>query len=138
MRSVEVTLGGKPYTVSELPTRLNAAWRKELQGHFGALVALLSNAPATKLAELADVGTLITAFSGQLIGSIDTITELVLAYMPGVDKKKLGDAAYDSEILEAFAKILTLAFPFGVWGDKALLMIQQISRLSANKPTTTS
>ncbi len=138
MRSVEVTLGGKPYKVTELPTRQNAAWRKELQSHFGALAALLSNAPSTKLADLADVGTLLTALSGQLIGSIETITDLVLAYMPGVDGKKLGEAAYDSEILEAFAKILTLAFPFGVWGEKALPMIQQISRLSANKPTTTN
>lgn len=137
MRSVEIRLGGKGYTIHELPVRKNAAWRKELQAHFGELVALLSQMPNTKINDLSDLGALINGLSAKLLGSIDTITGLVTAYAPELGGKQL-ELAYESEILEAFAKILTLAFPFGVWGDKARPMIQEMMRLSASKNTTTS
>lgn len=138
MRSVEITLGGKPVTVRELPTRQNAAWRKQLQGQFGALVAVLMAAPAVELNGFKDLATVLGGLSEHLIGSVDALTALVLAYAPELNNKKTLEDVYDSEILEAFAKILTLAFPFGVWGEKAAPMIRDLVRLSANKPTTTN
>ena len=134
MRTVEVVLGGQTYTVPELPVRKNAAWRKQLQEHFGALVTALRAAPSRELGTLHDVADILGEFSALLIGSVDVVTELLLAYSDDLwrAREAIEANAYESEIMEAFAKVLPLAFPFGVWGERAQGLIQQMSSLSAN------
>jgi hypothetical protein len=141
MRSIEVVLGGKTYTVTELPVRKNVAWRKQLQEPFGELVTALQNAPQTELGNLQEVGTLVRNLSGLVVGSVETITRLLFDYAPNIkaDQKAIEDSAYESELLEAFVGVLGLAFPFGVWGKRAGQVVQQLSEIgSQSSPTLTN
>jgi hypothetical protein len=47
--------------------------------------------------------------SGLLLNSIDNVKVLLASYAPDLPL----DDAYDSEIMDAFAEVLSLAFPFG-------------------------
>jgi hypothetical protein len=47
--------------------------------------------------------------SGLLLNSIDNVKVLLASYAPDLPL----DDAYDSEIMDAFGEVLTLAFPFG-------------------------
>jgi len=115
MRNVIVELGGVAYTIHELPSRKSTAWRKKLEKPFSGLVSLLENGPDTDIDNLQDLATLIRSVSGLLIGSMDTIVDLLFEYSPPLKKsrKKIENEIYDSEIIEAFVKVLGLAFPFG-------------------------
>lgn len=141
MRTVEVVLGGKAYTVTELPVRKNVAWRKELAGPFGELVAALQSAPKTELNNLQELGALVGNLSNLLVGSVETITGLLFSYAPTLkaDQKVIEETAYESELLEAFVGVLGLAFPFGVWGSKAGQVARQLSEIgSQSSPTLTN
>jgi len=111
MRTVKVTLGGTTHTVQELRSRENAAWRQELESHFEDLAQLLDDAPGLDLTDGQALAGLVRSVSGKLLRSVDVIRELVLAYAP--DLEGALDEAYDSEMLDAFTKILGLAYPFG-------------------------
>lgn len=138
MRSIVVILGGVEYTVTELPVRKNAAWRQRLAEPFGSLVQALQEAPNIEIDKPSELGDLLRSLMGSIIGSADKITELLVAYAPGLAPVIESDDCYDSEIQEAFAGVLGLAFPFSTWGRKALTTMQQISSLSASKPTSTN
>ena len=108
-KSVTVTLDGKEYTITEKRSRDNAAWRKKLEGPFQDLAGLLESAPGADLTDGQSLANLVRSVSGMLLGSIDTVTQLLAEYDPALP---LLDA-YDSEILEAFTEVLGLAYPFG-------------------------
>jgi hypothetical protein len=114
MKSVVIVLGEKKYTIEELARRKNAAWRERLEETLKPLVEILQAAPNVNIQNLDDVSALVSNASGLLLGSIDRIVEALLAYSPQLerDSEWIGENCYDSEIVEAFTKILTLAFPF--------------------------
>lgn len=122
MRSVEVTLAGRAYTITELPSRKNAEWRNSLQKPFGELVARLEGAADVELNKLNDIGALVRSVSGTLLGSVDIITGLLFAYSPELakDREHIEANGYDSELLGAFTEVLKLAYPFGELASKAL------------------
>lgn len=138
MRTIVVVLGGVEYTVAELPVRKNAAWRQRLAEPFGSLVQALQDAPNIEIDKPSDLADLLRRLGASIIGSADVITELLVAYAPGLTPVIESDDCYDSEIQEAFAGVLGLAFPFSTWGRKALTTMQQINSLSASKPTSTN
>jgi len=115
MRSIVVQLGGVAYTIEELPTRKNAEWRKKLDAPFSELANLLENGPDADITNLQDLAGLVRSLSGMFIGSMDTLIDLLFDYSPPLKKarKKIENSIYDSEILEAFTKVLGLAYPFG-------------------------
>lgn len=108
-KTVTVTLDGKEYTITEKRSRENAAWRKLLEEPFQELAGLLESAPGADLTDGQSLATLVRSVSGLLLGSIETVKELLGEYDPALP---LADA-YDSEILEAFTEVLGLAYPFG-------------------------
>lgn len=120
MRTVEVTLAGKTYTITELPSRKNAAWRKKLEKPFRELAKMLESAPETDISNLADIAGLVRSLSSMLVDSVDVIVELLFDYSPELraDRKRIEEEAYDSEILAAFTAVLSLAFPFGSLASK--------------------
>ena len=107
-KSVTVTLDGEAYTITEKPSRENAAWRKRLDGPFQELAGLLESAPGTDLTDGAALAGIVRSVSGMLLGSIETVRELTVAYV--------GDDIpldYDSDALDVFSAVLGLAYPFG-------------------------
>lgn len=141
MRTVEVVLGGETYTVTELPVRQNAAWRKQLGEPFGELLNVLQHTPQTELSKPSDVAELVRSLSGLLLGSLDLVADLLFAYAPALAAQRavIEEHAYESEILEAFASVLTLAFPFGVLGGRLQTVAQLMGEAgSANKATGTN
>ena len=141
MRSVEITLGGVAYTVAELPVRKNSAWRKQLNEPFGELVDLIQRAPQTELTNAKDISELLRSLSGLLLGSIDLIADLLFAYSPGLaaQREYIEAKAYESELMDVFASVLTLAIPFGSLASRVTGVIQQMQApTSPNKPTSTS
>ncbi len=125
MRTVEIVLGGETYTVQELPSRKNAEWRKKLETPFSDLVTMIESAPTTQIDNVTALGGLVRSVSGMLLGSVDIVIGLLFEYAPNLQKQRLTieENAFDSEILEAFAKVLSLAFPFGGIKDVISKMI---------------
>lgn len=130
MRTVEVTLDGESFTIQELRSRENRAWRQQLEGEFEELVGLLENAPETEITDAEALAGLVRSVSGKLLGSIDIIGELVVAYAPTLETA-VADG-YDSEIMDAFTKVLGLAYPFGPLMDRLLGIGQRLQRNTAS------
>jgi hypothetical protein len=135
MRTIEVVLGGQTFTVRELPVRKNAGWRKQLAEPFAELVQRLAAAPEAKIDDAKSLADLVQSLSGVLIGSIDTLVDLLLAYSPELThvREFVEENAYDSEIMEAFTGVLGLAFPFGTWKDKLGQLMAQVGNGSPAK-----
>lgn len=142
MRTVEITLGGERYTIHELPVRLNAEWRKKLNAPLSELINLIQQAPGLELSNPAHVADLLRSVSGLFLESLETATDLLIAYSPALTAKSewVRDNAYESEIMEAFASVLTLAFPFGLLeNSKMRMLISQMQAVtSPSKPTETN
>jgi len=114
VRTVDVTLGGRKYTITELPSRQNAEWRQQLAEPFGELASLLESAMDLELSG-PNVARIIRSVSSVFIESADTLVELLFSYSPELEKDRayIQDHAYDSEIMTAFLEVLKLAYPFG-------------------------
>jgi hypothetical protein len=113
MKNVTITIGGKEYAVKELPRKENRAWRARLQEKLGPLVEMIQALPEFEVNKAADLVGLISRASGMLLGAIDEVVDLIVAYSPALQKNQhVLDSAFDSEILGAFGAILKLAFPF--------------------------
>ena len=110
-KQATVTLDGDEYVITELRSRPNADWRALLEGPFGELVGAIQRLPQMELNSPEDLATVVQGVQSLLLGSIDQVRELVVAYAP--DLGEVVEEAYDSEILDAFAEVLGLAFPFG-------------------------
>jgi len=125
MRSVTVKLGGKEYIVYELKARQNQTWRAQLKTRFETLADVIGNAPATEL-NTTGVSGLIRNITNLVMDSIGDVREAILAYSPelSADRLFIEENAYDSEIMDAFMEVLTLAFPFGNLVKKASGLIE--------------
>lgn len=130
MRTAKITIASKTYTVEELPRRKSAEWRARLRGEMSGLVQLMENAPDA--ADAADgqmtaaaIIPLATAAVRQVLGSIDTAYEMLLEYAPELarDRERIDEAAYDSEVIDAFMAVLGLAYPFGAAAGRILALM---------------
>ena len=72
-----------------------------------------------------DVATVVKDLSFTLLNSIDTIYELMFAYSAELekDRERIEAEAYDSDIMEAFTAILSLAFPFGAMAGRVMSLV---------------
>jgi len=139
MRSVDIELGGKTYTVRELPSRKSKAWRGELETPLRGLLGSTSELLGAKLSTDA-ILPLLGAATDTALGSIDTIFDLVCRYSPDIDKdrERILDEAYDSEITDAFREVLGLAYPFGRLGQMVTGLIRLGSKQPATEPSSPS
>lgn len=114
MKSVEITLGGKQYTVAELPLRKNAAWRQKV-GDLVGTVAGLVEATQIDLNSTADLIGVVNQVRNVLVTAPDALTALLFDYSPvlAADRERIEGEVYESELLAAFVEVLKLAFPFG-------------------------
>ena len=114
MRTESVTIAGREYAIEELPLRRNAEWRRRLEETIDEFADVL-DADLAASVSAGDVIGVIRNAGRIILRSPDTIADLVFAYSPALaaDRDKLLEAAYESEIIDAFAACLRLAFPFG-------------------------
>lgn len=107
----------------------NAEWRARLQAEFTELASTLRGMPAME-ATLTNIAGLVENVSGQLLGSVDLLTGLVLDYSPvlSTDSERIRAESCDSEMMTAFTAVLGLAFPFGP-------LIRNIAQFASPGPT---
>ncbi len=115
MKTITVDLGGKAYVINALPMRQARIWREALGGPFAELTQTLEGAGKIELSNATDIAAVVRSLSGTLIGSIDTLMDLLFAYSPelAADRERIEDEAYDDEALAALVEVLKLAYPFG-------------------------
>lgn len=137
MRTEKIVLSGFEYEIKELPTRKNAAWRHRLQSELAPLGEMLTSGKDFKgdihNIQITSILDMVHSVAGLLAQSADTIRALVYEYAPAVarDAEKIEDGAYDSEYLDAFVKVLGLAYPFGSY----VQIVQKLSQIgSQTKP----
>lgn len=134
MKTATITLGGKTYTVQELPLRKNAAWRQKVGGLVGEVAGLVE-ATQIDLASTADLVRVVNQVRGVLMNAPDKLTALLFDYSPvlAADRERIEAEVYESELLAAFVEVLKLAFPFGE-------ILSWASGLAprANAPTSTN
>jgi hypothetical protein len=127
-KTVEVVLNESTFTIGELRSRENAAWRRKLEEPFKELAGMLERAPDTELTDLQSIAQLVRTVGSTLLESIDMVKGLLIAYAPNLES--VIEDAYDSEILAAFEKVLGLAYPFGG-------LIQRLKALGSESNRTT-
>lgn len=126
MKTVQVSIAGREYTITPLPIKKNRAWRKQFDAPIQDAADLLAEVGSYADGEFEDMSKMIgeigKAVSGSLptvidhlLGSADTITDAVFDYSPEMkkDKKHIEENGFDDEIVGCFISILGLAFPFG-------------------------
>lgn len=113
----QVTLGGETYTIVPLPIKQSHAWRDRLAVPFNQLTLALEGAAdiEIKLSSADDIVALVRSLAGTLIGSIDTVLDLLFAYSPVLaeDRERIENEAYDTEAIDAFIEVVKLAYPLG-------------------------
>lgn len=126
MKTVQVSVAGREYTITPLPIKKNREWRKQFEAPIQDAANLLSEVGSYADGEFEDMSKMIgeigKAVSGSLptvidhlLGSADTITKAVFDYSPELkkDKEHIEENGFDQEIVSCFISILGLAFPFG-------------------------
>ena len=126
MKSVQVTIAEREYTIFSLPIKKNRKWRKQFEKPIQDAASLLAEVGSYADTEFEDTGKMVgqigKAVSGtlpavieHLVKSADTITDAVFDYSPDMkkDRKHIEENGYDEEIVACFLAILGLAFPFG-------------------------
>jgi hypothetical protein len=126
-KRVTITLDGQEYVVEEKRSRENAQWRQKLEEPFKELAQQLERAPAVELTKVTEIAQLVRGVGGTLLQSMDIVVALLIEYAPGL--REAVKEAYDSEILEAFGKVLGLAYPFGG-------LIERLKTLGSKKERT--
>ena len=142
MKTIQVSLAGREYTITPLPIKKNREWRKQFDTPIQDAASLLTEVGSYADQEFEDAGKMVgsigKAVSGKLpavinhlVKSADTITEAVFDYSPEMkkDRKHIEAEGYDTEIVSCFLAILGLAFPFGQ-------AIQGLLKLGREEPQT--
>jgi len=137
MRTEQIELGERQYTLKELPLRKASAWRANLATHFDGFAQLVESAPGIELNDMAAIGALMRTFSGALFQSVDTALELLIQYSPDLEKDRayIEDNAVGSQVVDSFIAAVSLTFPF-FGGDRVTRLTRSIQQIgSQNKPT---
>ena len=132
MQEITVTLGGRPYTVKQLPMRPEANWRKKLQEQLAPIVDLIANYNQIELNTPADVVGILQRITPALLNAPDIMLDLVLAYSPALmmEREWIADNAYSQEVMDALLAVVRLAYPF----EPLLKMAQRYAPKSGSAP----
>lgn len=117
MKTISVKFGKKAYKIQERPTRANEAWRAELEEQLDPIIDILKGLAREELSveNVDSLAAPVEQVTRIAMGSPVKIRNLVIQYSDDLeaDRDWLLDNAYDSEFVEAFLKVLGLAYPFG-------------------------
>ena len=114
MKSVNITIAGKDYVIRELPIRKSVEWRKKVAAEWSDLANALTSAGGVSLNDISSVATAVQELSARAFGSSEIIADLLCAFSPGLaaDRDRIEAEGFESEIVDAFVEVVSLAFPF--------------------------
>lgn len=115
-------LAGKTYTIPRKFAAENREWRKQLRSQVGpiqAVMELMSRAKgetwskALNALDTSDIATAMGAALPAMLSSVDDLADLLFAYDPalGDNRAAILAGAYDEDLLDAFLKVLQVAYP---------------------------
>ncbi len=124
-RTAEVTIDGKPYTLTEPRLRAAEEWRQRFTALlWDDMADLLPQIPNIEINSPADILTLAHQYMPLLLQKVAAVGDLCVQFDPAFEN------AYQSEIINAFPKVVDLAFPFG-----ALLSLGTALAGASEEPT---
>lgn len=114
MPSVQGNLGNKDYEIQPLPIKESREWREKFQKPFREIIAAFRVAGNVEVTDGAEVASLLTAFSGILLGSTDKLIDMLFEYSSplSADRDHIEANATNAEAISAFVEVLKLAYPF--------------------------
>ncbi len=112
-RSKQIVLGGKEYSIQQLPMRANREFRDRLAAPVEELMNLLDGNKDLEIGSVSDLAGMIGLAKNLLLGSMDILLEALFAYSPELraDRDRIEADAYDDEAMEALAAVMALAYP---------------------------
>lgn len=115
MPETNVLLGGKEYSIKRLPVRKSRVWRAQFNAKLDTIIGDILELTNLKALDMGDLSAVVTAGKNAVIGLLDEALDLVCEYAPEIaqDRERIEEEAYDNEVVEAFERILGLAFPLG-------------------------
>ena len=151
MKTIQVTVAKREYTITPLPIRKNREWRKQFEAPIQAAANLVAEVGSQASGEFEDGAALINKVLGvaadsiapmvdHLLGSADLIVSAVFDYSPAMkkDKKWIEDNGLDEEMVSCFMSILGLAFPFGRAIEGLLKLGQEGQQTEASSASPSS
>lgn len=114
MRTVKVCLGGREYTINQLPMRAEAEWRRQLQAQLEPLLALVRGYESITFNTPAEMAAFVEGLAPLLLNAPDTMLALLYQYSPELALRadEVEAACYADEVVEALKGVLVLAYPF--------------------------
>lgn len=131
-----ISLGGREFTLTELPRLKNAEWRAQLESKLEPLIEVISGLDKLEINAPEDVAKLVNSLRQVVIKSPDLLCALIIAYSPELQANEdwINENAYESELLSAIGEVITLAYPLGKVGA----MARQLNGLAQKATPTTS
>jgi len=120
-RTVTITLGATAYTIHELPRKRNRRWLQALVEPLDGMRDVIADIWQRDTDEVdgREAWDQIAGAGKRLLGliSTDRMLALMCEYSPELAENREAieddDELYDSEIVDAFVQVVTLATPFG-------------------------
>lgn len=126
MKSIQVNLGGRQYTIESLKFRAERAWRKKYDVTINELIGAVSKVKELSSKEFdttgglfKEIGMVLLSHADDLIRALlnspDILLEAICDYSPvlSADREFIEENAYQDEIAAAFVEVLKIAYPFG-------------------------
>jgi len=98
-----VTLGGEEYPIKPLPYKKSREWKQKV-------VNLMSSMPKYARTTTDTPEDFEASLNALLITSSDTIVDLFFEYAQDLDRDKIEEVATDTELAEAFKKVMEFGF----------------------------
>ena len=135
IRTVEVTLGTKQFTITEAGWKKATAWKRGLIKDVKPMYEQVAGAADIKFENAEDLVGLWPLIQTVLVDGMDALFEHLLAYSPVLEKDRdyIEENATEAQVFAAFREVVSLADPFGI--------VQQFNRrigLKAMRTTTNS
>ena len=126
MKSTNVNLAGRTYTIESLKFKAERAWRKKYDAPIGNLISAISNIKELSGKEydkasdlMKEIGGVLLAHANELMRALlespDTLLDAICDYSPALaaDRALIEENAYQDEIARVFVEVLKIAYPFG-------------------------
>ncbi len=126
MKSVNVELAERKYTVESLKFKAERVWRHRYDAPISNMLSALTSLKDVSGKEFKDtgdflkeVGGVLLSHAGELVGAMlnspDTMLDAICDYSPAVaaDRGWIEENCYQDEIARAFVEVLKIAYPFG-------------------------
>lgn len=126
MKSINVNLASRTFTIESLKFKAERAWRKKYDRPIAHLFDAIASAKELSTKEfdkpadlMKEVGMVLLSQANELMKALldspDIIFEAICDYSPALaaDKDFIEENAYQDEIAAVFIEVLKIAYPFG-------------------------